>query len=359
MSVFIIFFSKVQEEKLIDLLDTKRVDIEKLSAEQLGQFIQQKKEKESKPKEENLIDLLDTKRVDIEKLSAEQLGQIIQQKKEQLGETVEKKMEEEDEVEEENESESESKKYSDSVILEKGHIHFFYRPKVDVKEAHSLHDVQRLNVLLIPTEGSMRLLKIPSKILPNIQKHERKLAIIKKVADDIDSIVSELASKKYETKKREKVIEAARFFASGIYALIRHKDHSHLAYVLEFPQKISDLHQSFNLDHEGSFIVAVKSPNNPTFYKGKSPLYPIHVKKLFKKNKKWCPLTPVLMNYPGTEIILIGAQNDLAKELPGPGEYLEDEAEKEAICTNCEKLSKSLHLQKQHIPMDPIKGKWI
>jgi len=34
--------------------------------------------------------------------------------------------------------------------LEKGHVCFFYRPKVDVDEAHSINDVQRMFMVLIP-----------------------------------------------------------------------------------------------------------------------------------------------------------------------------------------------------------------
>ena len=34
--------------------------------------------------------------------------------------------------------------------IERGHIYFFYRPKVELKEAHSLDDVQRFYMVLIP-----------------------------------------------------------------------------------------------------------------------------------------------------------------------------------------------------------------
>ena len=34
--------------------------------------------------------------------------------------------------------------------IERGHIYFFYRPKVELEEAHSLDDVQRFYMLLIP-----------------------------------------------------------------------------------------------------------------------------------------------------------------------------------------------------------------
>lgn len=34
--------------------------------------------------------------------------------------------------------------------IERGHIYFFYRPKVELEEAHTLDDVQRFQILLVP-----------------------------------------------------------------------------------------------------------------------------------------------------------------------------------------------------------------
>ncbi|KAJ2961289.1 hypothetical protein NUW54_g14389 [Trametes sanguinea] len=34
--------------------------------------------------------------------------------------------------------------------IERGHIYFFYRPKVELEEAHSLDDIQRFYMLLVP-----------------------------------------------------------------------------------------------------------------------------------------------------------------------------------------------------------------
>lgn len=37
-----------------------------------------------------------------------------------------------------------------SGTIERGHIYFFYRPKVELEEAHNLDDVQRFHILLVP-----------------------------------------------------------------------------------------------------------------------------------------------------------------------------------------------------------------
>jgi hypothetical protein len=39
-------------------------------------------------------------------------------------------------------------------ILKEGHMFFFYRPKVEVKESHSLADIQRLILVMRPSGGS-------------------------------------------------------------------------------------------------------------------------------------------------------------------------------------------------------------
>jgi hypothetical protein len=38
-------------------------------------------------------------------------------------------------------------------VTERGHIYFFYRPKVQCEEVHSMDDVSKLHVLLIPSSS--------------------------------------------------------------------------------------------------------------------------------------------------------------------------------------------------------------
>lgn len=50
---------------------------------------------------------------------------------------------------------SRSAKQVDGVkILEEGHVFFFYRPKVEVEEPHSLDDIQRLILVMRPSGDS-------------------------------------------------------------------------------------------------------------------------------------------------------------------------------------------------------------
>jgi hypothetical protein len=65
-------------------------------------------------------------------------------------------------------------------ILEEGHIHFAYRPKVRAQDgeeaevaAEGLGDLQSFHNVLKPHGGRCRLIKIGRRRLPDIECHER------------------------------------------------------------------------------------------------------------------------------------------------------------------------------------------
>jgi hypothetical protein len=135
-------------------------------------------------------------------------------------------------------------------VIERGHIYFFYRPKVEHEEAHDLDDVQRFSILLVPRppafatgdeeaseaekpgmeiEGNdemkliepgadavpapaqktakkkFRIINVGKKQLPDPEHAGRKdafWAIISSVGQDLSKIGEELGSKDYETKTR-------------------------------------------------------------------------------------------------------------------------------------------------------------
>ena len=64
-------------------------------------------------------------------------------------------------------------------ILERGHIYFFYRPKMhgkteEYKTPHAIKDIHRLDIILQPEkENSYRLLIVGQKHLPEAQTHEK------------------------------------------------------------------------------------------------------------------------------------------------------------------------------------------
>jgi len=275
-----------------------------------------------------------------------------------------------DEVPPLTEAKSSEEHADEAELLEQGHIHFFYRPKVETEEASSMADVKRLVLLLSPKEGQHRLLQVPKKHLPDIKSHERTWAFVSKVGP-IDEVVSALGEEHYQTKTRgERTVPRARLLASGIYAIARHKEptskhrygnHTHLAYVLELPHTVKELHKEFNIQHEGSFVMTIKNPSQPstTFAGlGKKASFPEELQSLFG-DYKFIPVNPPrFLDYPGAELIMVGAKADVGKELHEVGEQIEEEAEKEARKLSADALYKQLHLYRAKLPISPLKGKW-
>ncbi len=131
--------------------------------------------------------------------------------------------------------------------IERGHIYFFYRPRVQLEEVHSMDDVQRFHILLVPRppefsvgsdqkdaqpdeDGEMKLISSGSDVIPapestnEKKKPFRLLAIGKKqlpdpeasgggrkgvfwalvstVGEDLQKLQDGLGEKEYETKTR-------------------------------------------------------------------------------------------------------------------------------------------------------------
>jgi hypothetical protein len=65
----------------------------------------------------------------------------------------------------------------------------------------------------------------------------------------------------YRTRTRgERAQPEARPAGEGRYALVRHDDHTHLAYELELPTKPRDVQQELDIEPQASYVIAVKNP---------------------------------------------------------------------------------------------------
>ena len=139
------------------------------------------------------------------------------------------------------------------IVLERGHIFFFYRPKVMLQSASNLDEVQRMYLLLKPTkgvstgEGKPRLLIVAKKHLPSAEGHGRKETLwafvrkvrvqaackraawlprpdracvawwVTQVAADEKDVIKELEAEDYHTQTRgERHVEPARLYVAGL-----------------------------------------------------------------------------------------------------------------------------------------------
>ncbi|CAA7265481.1 unnamed protein product [Cyclocybe aegerita] len=210
--------------------------------------------------------------------------------------------------------------------IERGHIYFFYRPKVQLEEAHSIDDVRNFHILLVPRppefatsqdaaqegiakpepevdESEMKVLQegadaVPAPPEPHTKKqHYRLITIGKKklpdpehhgsegsrrkdifwatvtaVGDDLHQLEQGLEARSYETKTRgTRHEESARLVARGGYAIVNaearvpSKRETHLGYHVSHPtpSEFGDVQKSLGIYSASSFILQVKNPLAP------------------------------------------------------------------------------------------------
>ena len=209
-----------------------------------------------------------------------------------------------------------------SRIVEQGDIFFFYQPRVGVDEVDELADVQRFFVVLMP-EGAQRYRRIVvrRKRLPDPGEHERIWAFVAEVGDNPEELHDELRRKAYETLTRGvRVQPEARPAGEGRYAIVEHNGHTHLAHVLELPRQPGPAHEAFRIRPEASYIVAVRNPEaeappNAGLRPDQRPAYPPELQERFGDRRFIGLDDPSLLDYEGTELVLIGAAEDVESEL--------------------------------------------
>jgi hypothetical protein len=233
-----------------------------------------------------------------------------------------------------------------SNILEKGFIYFFFRPRVNIEEPHSIGDIARSFFVLRPAplgaefdrgqgpvakDARCRLMMLPKKKFPTSAK-ERDMGFVEKAGQSMQALHENfIAGKTYQTKTAgERHIEEARPYAEGVYALTSTPRASHLAYILTIPAELGAVQEEFGLRERGSWIVQSKNPKFPGPPAGqlpKNPEYPAQVLEKFG-DLRWVPLKPEFLDYPNSQFLMIGeAQNDLGKAATSQGEKQPHEEE--------------------------------
>lgn len=233
-----------------------------------------------------------------------------------------------------------------SNILEKGIIYFFFRPRVNIDEPHSVNDVARSFFVLRPTplgaefdesqgpfdkDALCRLLMLPKKKLPTSPK-ERDMGFVEKAGQTMKDLQENfIAPSTYQTATRgERTVEEARPYAEGVYALTSTKRVTHLAYLLTIPSELGEIQETFGLHRRGSWIMQSKNPKfpGPSFAQlPKDPEYPLSVRDKFG-DLRWVPLEPEFIEYPNAQFLMIGeAQDTLGKAATAEGAKLPHEEE--------------------------------
>ncbi|MBI2413350.1 MAG: hypothetical protein HYV24_09085 [Deltaproteobacteria bacterium] len=240
-------------------------------------------------------------------------------------------------------------------VLEKGDIYFAYRPKAGTGAVEGLEDVQRLYMILSPRYKDLyRLITIGRKELPDTETHERNWGLVKRVGRNPDDVEDELDDEVYSTKTMGlRRLPAARPAGEGVYEIVKHDDHTHLAYKLELPKRPGMVHDEFDIEEEGSYIITVKNPENPAQAGGgldeeQKAEFPQRLKKRFEGRSFVNAVPTELLDYEGAELVLAGAREESDIEL-------KPEAETEASA----EIFRDLKLEREKHPVKPLfEGEW-
>ncbi|GLB38748.1 hypothetical protein LshimejAT787_0506130 [Lyophyllum shimeji] len=249
------------------------------------------------------------------------------------------KTEETEEAEEAEEEAPEKPKFTTGKkyewqpgTIERGHIYFFYRPKVQVEQAQSIDDIKNFHMLLVPRppefsvpekRGSksgkqedemkvmepgadavpapeptnqpkkrFRLITVGKKHLPDPEmggagqgRKEMFWATVTEVGEDLHHLEEGLGTKEYETMTRgARKNEANRLAARGAYAIVNTEDtvpshrETHFGYYVSHPDEPGEVQEELGIGKASSFVMQVKNPEAPTTagarISGKGPEYP-------------------------------------------------------------------------------------
>lgn len=305
--------------------------------------------------------------------------------------------------------------------MEKGTVDFFFKPKIGLKTATSMAEVQRFHMLLRPEEVNgkvapvkapfkARLLIFGAKSMP--ATHGRSTgellhwAFVHKV-DDVDLIVkNHLESREYETKtKGHREQQGAQPAGHGLYEFVhlhkpgrpkkrgpgttKSREECVFAYVLEVPQQPGPVQAAFHIHKEAAYYCRVKNPQIATSVSRRTGakvglrssaahpdrlFYPWKLQQQFAgvrvHQTKFCPLVPApdFLDFERSEILMIALTEDIKTKLGEIGQELEEEeAALEKLDEHIygkghmeDRIYEDLHLDPSTHPADAVKshGSW-
>jgi hypothetical protein len=218
--------------------------------------------------------------------------------------------------------------------------------------------VERFYVLLNPWHRhDYRLLIVGRKRLPDPGRHDRFWAFVHRVFGDREALNEELGERRYETKTRgERKVGAMRPAAEGICFVVRHDDHTHLAYVLELPKRQGPVERQLNIRREASYVIAVRNPDSPRpagtgLDPDRDVRFPNELSEKFK-GRRFIPIDPPrFLDYEGAELMLIGAAENPEEELG-----LEFKSDRETLHTA--DVLRDLKLPREVVREPLFEGEW-
>jgi hypothetical protein len=257
-----------------------------------------------------------------------------------------------------NQHEEQKKVNDNAEILEQGDIFFFYRPKKAAEEVKVIEDVRRFFMVTAPEQNNSqlyRLFVIGKKSLPEVRRtearaSERYWARVGGIFRDANELTKELSSDEFRRG------DAARPVGEGKYAIVKHQNHTELAYILELPREPGEAQKELGIQKEASYVISIinpkipKSPNVPTIEEPSK--YPKEVLNEFNENENFVSLSKntKFIDYQNAQIILIGAREgrDVIKDEIGI------EIKEEPQQSSSADIFNKLKLRREHVPIKPL-----
>ena len=204
-------------------------------------------------------------------------------------------------------------------VLERGDVFFLFRPSVDEFAPAGLLDIRRFYMVLHPREAErFRLIAIGKKRLPDgADAHQRHWGFVDGVFHTPEELKSVATGLERTMESGASVVRPA---GEGVYALVLHGNHTHLAYVLELPQEPGEVQQAFNIKQEDRFVLAVKNPKAASppgvgLEFDRQPDFPEHLAARFQDRRWQAVDPPEFLDFEGAEVVLIGGRDDLGDDL--------------------------------------------
>lgn len=233
-------------------------------------------------------------------------------------------------------------------FLEQGNIFFFYKPKRGVDEVHGLGDISRFYFVLDPYGGkNIRFIVLGPKKMPSVSDgQDRAWGFVEKVGGRGFAVTNPQRTRPFA--------RGARPAGEGIYAIVKHADHTHLVYSLELPARVGEVQKTLNISREASFIFIVKHPD-ASVASAIDRQQPEPSDKGFVQqfgSRRYIPVNPPeLLDYEGAMLLIIGVNDELASL--GLSVNKNKETEETAD------IFRELKVNKDRHPTDPLlKGKW-
>ncbi len=241
-------------------------------------------------------------------------------------------------------------------VLERGDVFFLYRPNEDWHEPGGLLDIRRFYMVLHPQgQERFRLVAIGKKKLPGVEGGpQRHWGFVDGVFRTPEELLQAAAGIPLLIGIGGENLRPA---GEGVYALVLHGNHTHLAYVLELPPNPGEVQEAFNIKPEGRFVIAVKNPEAASppgvgLEQDRQPDFPRELYSRFG-DRRWVSVDPPeFLDYEGSELVLIGGPDDLGEDL---GIDLQAHPEDEETA----EIFRDLHMEKSERTIKPLfQGVW-